>query len=295
MPPLRGILCPSITFFDASGEVDLETFKRHLRNLVDRGLHGVAPLGTMGEFTLLDEDERRWIAEAAVEAVGDRAPVVIGTGSPRTDRAVELARHAEDIGAHGVYAVTPFYLRPNREGLWRHYEAIHRAVGIPVLAYNLPQFAGYALDNRLILDLAREGILQGIKDSEGNLAKDLELLAEAPRDFRLFTGADPLCLALVAQGAAGGVLGTSNLFPATLVELYKRAKAGDLAGAAEIQAGVARLSAAIQTGPFPASTKYMVERVWGLRSSLRMPVTELSPEERRRVDALLEPFLGRWR
>ncbi len=295
MPRLEGILCPAVTFFDARGEIDLEAFKRHLANLVERGLHGVAPIGTMGEFTLLDEDERRWLAEAAVEAVGDRGLVLIGTGSPRTDRAVDFSRHAEDVGAHGVYAITPFYLKPNRDGLRRHYEALHRAVGIPVFAYNLPSFTGYSMDNGLIVELAEEGILQGLKDSEGDLAKDIQLLTELPRDFALFTGADPLCLAVLAQGAAGGILGTSNLFPATLAELYKLARAGDVSRAAEIQAGVSRLSQAIQMGPFPAAIKYMVERVWGLRSSLRLPVTELSSDERKRVDALLEPLLAKWR
>lgn len=295
MPSLEGILCPTVTFFTAKGEVDLAAFRRHLGNLVDRGLHGIAPLGTMGEFTLLDARERRTLAEAAVESVGEKGLVMVGTGSTRTATTVELSRHAEDVGAHAVLVVTPFYLRPNREGLRRHYGAVRRAVEIPLLAYNLPSFTGYGLENDLVAELAGEGILQGMKDSEGNLGKDLDLLSKVPNDFALFTGADPLCLALVAQGAAGGILGTSNLFPAKVTELYRLARGNELDKAAEIQAGVARLSEAIQTGPFPAATKYMVERVWGLSSALRLPVTELSDGEKGRIDSILDPFLGKWR
>ena len=295
MSRLEGIVCPTITFFDRKGAVDEEAFKTHLRALVDRGLHGVFPNGTMAEFTLLRNEERRRLAEAAVDAVGDDAIVFVGTGSPRTDETVELSRHAQDIGADAVVVVTPFYLRPNADGLRRHFDAVHRAVGLPVLAYNLPSFTGYSIDPELVGELADEGILQGMKDSSGDLPANLRILARVPKDFIFFTGADPLCLAVLAEGAAGGVLGSSNFFPAKLVELYDRARKGDLAAAATIQAGVSRLSEAIGTGPFPAATKYIVERVWGLRSSLRLPVTPLSAEEKRRVDGLLKPFLGSWR
>ena len=295
MSRLEGIVCPPITFFNRKGAVDEASFRRHLRNLVDRGLHGVFPNGTMGEFTLLTAEERRHLAEAAVDAVGDDATVFVGTGSMRTDEAVELSRHAQDIGADAVVVVTPFYLRPTPDGLRRHFNAVHRAVSIPILAYNLPSFTGYSIAPDLVADLAEEGIIQGMKDSSGDLPANLRILARVPKDFVFFTGADPLCLAVLAEGAAGGVLGTSNFFPAKIVDLYTRARKGDLADAGAIQAGVSRLSEAIGTGPFPAATKYIVDRVWGLKSSLRLPVTGLSAPERTKVDRLLKPFLDSWR
>lgn len=291
----EGIFCPTVTFYDARGRVDVATYEKHLRNLVGAGLQGVVPMGTMGEFTLLSEDERRTLARASVEAMDGKGKVLVATGSPSTEVAVGLSRHAEDVGANAVVVVTPFYLRPSREGLRQHYEAIHRAVGLPVLAYNLPSFTGYSLENDLVVELAREGILQGLKDTEGNLAKDLALLADLPKDFSLLTGADPIFLGLALQGGSGGILGTSNFFPATVEEMYRSLREGNLPRAAEIQAGVARLSEAIGTGPFPAATKYMVERVWGYPAHLRLPVTPLSEAERSRVEAILKEFRGSWK
>ena len=295
MARLEGVFCPTVTFFDAQGGLDVATFEEHLHHLMDAGLQGVVPLGTMGEFTLLTDAERRTLAEASVHAVGGKGKVIVGTGSPSTDTAVALSLHAQDVGADAVVVVTPFYMKPNRDGLRRHYEALHRAVGIPVLAYNLPSFAGYSLDNEVVVELAREGVLQGLKDTEGNLAKDLALVAELPKDFTLLTGADPIFLGLTLQGGSGGILGTSNFFPATVEEMYRSVREGNVKRAAEIQAGVARLSEAIGTGAFPAATKYIVEKVWGHPAHLRLPVTPLSEAERSRVDAILKEFLGSWK
>ncbi len=295
MPRLEGVFCPTVTFYDEKGGLDVKTFETHLHRLIDAGLQGVVPLGTMGEFTLLTDAERRTLTEAAVVAVGGRGKVLAGTGSPSTDGAVALSRHAEDVGADAVVVVTPFYLKPNRDGLVRHYGALHRAVDIPLLAYNLPSFTGYSLDNDVVLELAAEGILQGLKDTEGNVAKDLALLADLPKDFSLLTGADPTFLGITLEGGSGGILGTSNFFPATIEEMYRAVRGGDLHRAAGIQAGVARLSEAIGTGAFPAATKYIVEKVWGHPAHLRLPVTPLSEEERSRVDGILKEFLGSWK
>ena len=295
MSRIEGVFCPTVTFYDAKGFVDVGAFRTHLRHLIDAGLQGVVPMGTMGEFTLLTEDERRLLAEASVKAVDGKGKVLVATGSPSTQVTVALSRHAQDVGADAVVVVAPFYLKPNHEGLRRHFEAVHRAVDLPVLAYNLPSFTGYSLENDLIVELAKEGVLQGLKDTEGNLAKDLTLLADLPKDFSLLTGADPICLGLTVQGGAGGILGTSNFFPATVAEMYRRIREGDLRRASEIQAGVAQLSEAIGTGPFPAATKYIVQKVWGIPAHLRLPVTALSEDERRRVDGLLQPFLGAWK
>ena len=295
MARLEGLFCPTVTFFDEKGGLDVNTFEAHLHHLIDAGLQGVVPLGTMGEFTLLTDAERRSLTEATVLAVGGKGKVIAGTGSPSTDTAVALSRHAEDVGADAVVVVTPFYLRPNRDGLVRHYEALHRAVGIPLLAYNLPSFTGYSLDNAVVVELAREGILQGLKDTEGNVAKDLALLAELPKDFSLLTGADPTFLEVTLEGGAGGILGTSNFFPATVEEMYRAVREGNIPKATEIQAGVALLSEAIGTGAFPAATKYIVEKVWGHPAHLRLPVTPLSEDERSRVDRILKGFLGSWK
>ena len=108
MARLEGVFCPAVTFFDAQGGLDVATFEEHLHHLMDAGLQGVVPLGTMGEFTLLTDAERRTLAEASVHAVGGKGKVIVGTGSPSTDTAGAPSLPGQDVGAGGVGGGPPF-------------------------------------------------------------------------------------------------------------------------------------------------------------------------------------------
>ncbi|MFQ6013653.1 MAG: dihydrodipicolinate synthase family protein, partial [Thermoplasmata archaeon] len=140
MRPFEGVYTPLLTFFDTRGEVNMKAQIRHVTNLVKAGVDGVVPMASMGEFTAMDPKERAKVAEATVEEVSGRAQVVVGTGAPSTRQAIALSRDAQGAGADGVMVINPFYIRPDEEGIRRHYEAIRKAVDIPVMAYNLPFF-----------------------------------------------------------------------------------------------------------------------------------------------------------
>ncbi|MFQ5552708.1 MAG: dihydrodipicolinate synthase family protein, partial [Thermoplasmata archaeon] len=170
MRPFEGVYTPLITFFDARGEVNMKAQIRHVTNLVKAGVDGVIPMASMGEFTAMDPKERAKVAETVVEEVSGRAQVVVGTGAPSTRQAAALSRDAEGAGADGVMVINPFYIRPDEAGIRRHYEAIRKAVDIPVMAYNLPFFTGVDIPAELILDLARDGTIDGLKDSSGDLS-----------------------------------------------------------------------------------------------------------------------------
>ncbi len=291
MRPFEGIYTPLLTFFDAQGEVNMEAQVRHVTNLVKAGVDGVVPMASMGEFTAMDRKERAQVAEAIVEEVSGRAQVIVGAGAPSTRQAIHLARDAEGAGADGVMVIHPFYIRPDRVGIRSHYEAIRGAVDIPVMAYNLPFFTGIDIPSELILDLARDGIIDGLKDSSGDLAKALHIISELPDTVSFLTGSDALLTSVVLHGGQGGVLGSSNVIPKKVVELYDLVRQGRTEEATKLQLDLARFGRALEVGTYPAAAKYLVERVWGTEAHSRPPVHPLTEEERQRVDEIVAPLL----
>jgi 4-hydroxy-tetrahydrodipicolinate synthase len=188
--------------------------------------------------------------------------------------------------------IHPFYIRPDRTGIRSHYEAIRGAVDIPVMAYNLPFFTGVDVPSELILDLARDGTIDGLKDSSGDLAKALHIISELPDTVSFLTGQDPLLAAVVMHGGQGGVVGSSNIFPKKTVELYDLARQGRTEEATKLQLDLARFSRALKIGTYPAAAKYLLKRVWGTEAHSRPPVRPLTEEERREVDEIVAPLLA---
>lgn len=288
----EGVYTPLVTFFDDDGEVDLRSQQRHVSNLLNAGVHGLVPMASMGEFTAMERDERRQVAEAVIEEASGRAKVVVGAGAPSTRQAVELSKDAEAAGADGVMVVTPFYIKPGVEGLRRHYEAIHRAVEIPVVAYTLPSFTGVDLPTDLVLEMADAGTVQALKDSSGDLAKGLEIIDGMPETFSYLTGSDALFSSVVIHGGQGGIIGSTNVFPEAGVTLLNLLKREMLSEAIELQMKLARFRQALDVGTFPAAAKFLVEKVWGLKSRCRPPAVDLTESQKQRVSEIMSPLLA---
>ncbi len=145
-----------VTPFDERGEVDLEAAEAVVERFIEAGVSGISPLGSIGEFSHLTAEERKRFAEGVVSIVGGRVPVLVGVGVPGTREAVELARHAEGVGADGVLVVSPFYWNVGEEALFAHFAAVARAVGIQVIIYNLPMLTGVDLSPFLVARVAGE-------------------------------------------------------------------------------------------------------------------------------------------
>ncbi len=286
----QGVYTPLITFFDSQGHVDVENQQRHVANLVQAGVHGLVPLASMGEFTSMDRAERAKLAEAVIEEASGRAKVVVGTGAPSTHQAVELSKDAESAGADGVMVVTPFYIKPDRRGLRNHYESVRRAVDIPIMAYSLPSFTGVDLPADLVLELAQKGTVQGLKDSSGDLTRALQIIADMPQRFSFLTGSDPLLASVIIHGGQGGVVGSSNVYPAWAVELYSLLEKGKVNQAVELQLKLSRFTRALRIGTFPAAAKFLVEEVWGLKAHSRPPVMELTGREKKEILDIVKPL-----
>ena len=241
----RGLMPAMVTPFDERGEVDLGAAEAVIERFLEAGVDGISPLGSTGEFSHLTGDERKRFAGEVTGIVGGRVPLVIGVGAPGTREAVELARHAESVGADAVLVVSPFYWKVGEEALFRHFATVAESVDIPVLIYNLPMLTGIDLSPSLIARIATEcPNVVGIKDTVTEYGHTVSVLREVKRespDFSVLQGWEDLILPSLLAGADGSICAFANVAPELFIGLVRAAHNGDLGKAVELHRRVLSL------------------------------------------------------
>jgi 4-hydroxy-tetrahydrodipicolinate synthase len=246
----RGIYCPNVVPLDAEGAIDEAEFRRYLDWLVDRGVHGLYPNGSTGEFTRFTAEERRRIIEIAIDQAAGRVPVLAGAAEANVRETLAACETYAGLGADAVAIVSPFYYPLSAESVYAYFLEIGRNTPIDVTLYNIPMFASpIDIDTvrRLSEDCAR---IVAIKDSSGDLPFMMNLI-ETVRpnrpDFRFLTGSDACLLPMLLMGCDGGINATSGVAPDLTRQLYESVLSGRLEEARRLQLRVARLFDALFT------------------------------------------------
>ena len=288
-----GLIPAMVTPFDESGEVDLRATEAVVDYFVGAGVDGISALGSTGEFSHLTLDERKSFAEALVEIVSGRASLLIGVGAPGTREAIELARHAEEIGADGVLVVSPFYWKVGEEALFRHFAAVSEAVEVPILVYNLPLLTGIDLSPGLLTRIAGEcPNVVGLKDTVTEYSHSVKVLREVKpvrSDFRVLAGFEDLVLPTMLAGGDGSINALSNVAPELFVSLVEAARNDDLDKAAELHRRVLSLMAITALSDTPLGATKLAMSVLGLPVSptVRGPALRAPEEAREKVEVIL--------
>ncbi|NHX35624.1 MULTISPECIES: dihydrodipicolinate synthase family protein [Halolamina] len=275
---LHGVVPPTVTAFDDDGGLDAETTAAHARFVVDRGVHGVFPLGTNGEFALLGPEERDEVVHAVVDEVGEEVPVIAGVGEPATRRTVERARAAERAGVDGVVAVTPYYYPLDGDAAVEHYRTVCAAVDCPVYVYHIPSKTGNDLSLETLDELAEIDNLAGLKDS----SKDVPWLGQAVAahdDLTFLAGSDSLLKPGLDLGCTGMVSAVANAFPELVVDLYEAYNDGDRERAVELQERVYAVRSAIKRGPYMAGVKEALSHRGFDAGPLRSPLRRMDDDD----------------
>ncbi|MGW1954666.1 dihydrodipicolinate synthase family protein [Streptomyces sp. NPDC001920] len=230
--PLTGVVPPLCTPLTPDREVDVPSLLRLVDHLTDAGVHGLFVLGSSSEAAFLTDRQRRLVVEAVVGHAGGRLPVLAGVIDMTTPRVLDHVRQVTGAGADAVVATAPFYARTHPAEIARHYRLLAAACPVPVIAYDIPASVHTKLPADVVLDLAAEGVLAGLKDSSGDLAGFRELVAGARgrsdvRGFSALTGSELLVDAALAMGADGAVPGLANVDPHGYVRLDELCRAGD--------------------------------------------------------------------
>ncbi|OMI40651.1 4-hydroxy-tetrahydrodipicolinate synthase [Streptomyces sparsogenes] len=275
--PFGRVLTAMVTPFTADGALDLDGAQRLAAHLVDAGNDGLVVNGTTGESPTTSDAEKAELVRAVVEAVGDRAHVVAGAGTNDTRHSVDLARAAEQAGAHGLLAVTPYYSKPPQEGLLRHFTAIADATELPVMLYDIPGRSGVPISTETIVRLAEHPRIIANKDAKGDLGRASWAIARS--GLAWYSGDDMLNLPLLSVGAIGFVSVVGHLVTPELRALLEAHLAGDVAKATEIHQKLLP----VFTGMFRTQGVITTKAALALQGlpagPLRLPLVELTAEE----------------
>lgn len=275
MSLFQGVATALITPFTDNG-VNTDTLKELINFQIDNGIKGLVMLGTTGENPTISDAERDLIVETTLKEVAGRVPVIVGTGSNDTSKAVEYTKKAKEQGADAVLVVTPYYNKTNSEGLYQHYKAIDE-VGIPIVIYTVPSRTGMNPDVNTIAKIASLKNVVMLKDATGDIEQLSKIVkATEQEDFDIVSGEDGLTLPYMAVGAKGVISTTSNLAPKEMQSICDKFFAGDIAGARKAQLDLLDLISAVFIETNPIATKKAMELLGYDVGKLRQPLWEIS-------------------
>lgn len=277
---IRGVIPALVTPMNPDETISQDGLKRLIDGVIEAGVHGVFTCGTAGEFWALDVDEKRRIYDWTVAFADGRVPAYVGTSSNVTTEAVALAKAAESSGADCLSILTPMFITPSDDELFRHYAEIAESTTLPILLYNLPARTGVALSVALVERLHRRfPNIVGIKDSSGDFEQALRFVREMPDGFRMVMGRDTLILAALEAGAAAAIAASANVAPDIAAGIYDAFLEGDRDRAADLQARLAPLRAAFALGSHPAMLKAGADLVGLAGGPPRRPVSPLDDDQ----------------
>ncbi|MDP9307439.1 MAG: 4-hydroxy-tetrahydrodipicolinate synthase [Actinomycetota bacterium] len=282
---LGEILTATVTPFDSNGAVDYDRYGELCAYLVDSGSDGVVVSGTTGEAPTLSDNERLGLLRTAIDAIGDRATVVAGTGTYSTAHSVHLTEQAHEAGAHGFLVVTPYYNKPPPRGIVAHFQAIAAASDRPVIVYNIPSRVVINIEPETMAQLAEIRNVTSVKQANADLGQ-AKRIVELGLD--LYAGDDNLVHPFLELGGKGGVCVHTHVVGPQVAEMVRRFRDGDTEGARRIdeELGPAYELLAVTTGPIQikAALNLLGHDVGGHR----LPLVEASDEERAQIRDCLE-------
>jgi dihydrodipicolinate synthase/N-acetylneuraminate lyase len=284
----KGIFPPMMTAFTKEGEV----YEEGVRNIVDfivPHVQGLYPCGTYGSGPMMSPEERKMVAEIVVDQVKGRVPVIVHVGTADTKNTIELARHAQDIGAQAVGAITPYYNSYDEDTIFTHFKQLIDSVDIPVFLYNNPKTSGNTVSTDLLVRLAKEG-LAGIKDSTFDLVEyyHARLALKGFPEMNLISGTEALFVAAFDAGATAAVTGLGNVYPDLIGRLYREYLNGDREALMKTQEQVLVVRQITKYGP-TVPTCHAILKLRGVDAGYpRLPFEMVSPEIEERVKSRLE-------
>jgi 4-hydroxy-tetrahydrodipicolinate synthase len=284
---ITGSIVAIVTPMHEDGSLDLARFRALIDWHVASGTAAIVAVGTTGESPTVDVDEHATLIRVAVEHAAGRVPVIAGTGGNSTREAIELTRHAAQVGAQASLQVVPYYNKPGQEGLYRHFRAVAESADLPVILYNVPGRTVADLSNDTIVRLAEVPGIIGLKDATGDMPRVADLLSRVPASFALYSGNDDSALALIALGGHGVISVTANVAPREMAELCAAALAGDLKTARAINNRLLPLHFKLFVEANPIPLKWAMQRMGRIEGGIRLPMTPLEARHHAVVEAAL--------
>lgn len=280
-----------ITPFKDNGEINYEKLEEILEEQIAGGTDAIVACGTTGEASTMTHEEHLDVIRFACEKVKGRIPVVAGTGSNCTETAVYLSQEAERLGADGVLVVSPYYNKATQKGLYRHFAAVAESIKIPVILYNIPGRTGVNIAPETIAKLCEnvENIV-GVKEASGNFSAIAQLMNLTDGRIDLYSGNDDQIVPMLALGGKGVISVLSNIAPRQTHAICEAFFAGNVKESARLQLAAIPLIEALFCEVNPIPVKAAMNLMGKKTGPLRMPLTEMEPQNQERLKAAMEAY-----
>lgn len=291
MAIFKGAGVAIVTPFYDNGEVNYDRFAELIEFQIANKTDAIIVCGTTGEASTLSHEEHLEVIKYCVEKVAGRIPVIAGTGSNSTETAIYLSKEAQRYGADGLLLVTPYYNKATQKGLYNHFKAIAETVEIPMILYNVPGRTGCNLMPDTIVSLCRDvKNIVGVKEASGNISQVAKLMALADGSVDLYSGNDDQIVPLLSLGGKGVISVLSNVAPKETHDICEKYFAGDVEGSAGLQLKSMELIDALFCEVNPIPVKKAVSLMGLEAGPLRMPLTELEPENVQKLQKAMKSF-----
>jgi 4-hydroxy-tetrahydrodipicolinate synthase len=278
----KGSFVALITPFK-NGHVDEGAFQSLVQWQIDEGTDGLVPCGTTGESPTLSHAEHKRVVEMCIGVAKGKVPVVAGTGSNSTEEAIDLTRHAKKAGADAVLVVTPYYNKPTQEGLYLHYKAIHDAVDIPIIIYNIPPRSVIDMSVETMARLAKLPNIVGVKDATMDLTRPIKTRMMVGEDFCMMSGEDGTAVAFLAGSGDGCISVTANVAPRQCAEVQRAWRKGETQRAIELHQRLMPLHVDLFCESNPAPVKYAASLLGKCAPETRLPLAPLAEASKEKV------------
>ncbi len=287
----EGIIAALVTPLTEDERLNEIELRAQVNRQIAAGVHGLFCLGTNGESYILSHAEKLTVIRIVVEETRGRLPVYAGTGCVGTRETIELSREAETLGADALSVITPYFAALSQEELYEHFKSVAAAVKLPIVLYNIPARTGNAIEHTTLARLAEIPNIVGVKDSSGNFDNTLRYLeATADRRLAVLSGNDSLILWTLQAGGSGGISGIANLFPATMARIYELWRAGDFAGAKQVQDSIRPIRDCLKLGNPNTVVKKAANLLGHPVGPCRKPFSMLSPAAEAAIQKTLDQY-----
>ncbi|MCU0861705.1 MAG: 4-hydroxy-tetrahydrodipicolinate synthase [Methanomassiliicoccales archaeon] len=273
---IQGTATAIVTPFKPNGELDEQGLRELVSFQESNGVDYIVPVGTTGESATLTHAEHLQVIRIAMDQA-KKAKVIAGAGSNSTSEAIHLSKGARDLGVHAILSISPYYNKPTQAGLVKHYEAISKAVDVPIVVYNVPGRTGGNINPPTVLKLAEMPNIVAIKEASGNMSQIMAILERAPKGFSVISGDDALTFPIMALGGKGVISVASNVAPGHVSSMVRHALEGRWEEARKEHFKLLPLfnHLFLETNPIPVKTGL---RMMGKPSgAFRLPLCDMDP------------------
>lgn len=289
MSIFEGSCVAIVTPFTEDG-VNLLKLKELLEWHIKEGTDAILVCGTTGESTTMTDSEKKEVIKFTVNVVNKRVPVIAGTGSNNTAKAIEMSKYAQDVGADGLLVITPYYNKTNTKGIIKHFEAINNAVKIPIIVYNVPSRTGLNITPKNLLELSKLSNIVAIKEASGNISQIAQMRALCKDKIDIYSGNDDQIIPILSLGGKGVISVLANVIPGKLHDMVKSYLEGKIDEAQKLQINIIELFNAlfIETNPIPVKTalNLMGKEV----GQLRLPLYEMDINNLKFLESTLKNY-----